>query len=50
MKYEVVMTDQALASLARLSPEVARRIVRKIERMSDSLAGDVKRLVQFEPA
>jgi mRNA interferase RelE/StbE len=33
----------------RLSPEVARRILRKIEEMRVNLAGDVKRLVDFVP-
>jgi len=32
-----------------MSPEVARRVLRKIEGMRDNLAGDVKRLVDFVP-
>jgi mRNA interferase RelE/StbE len=32
-----------------MSPEITRRILRKIEGMRDNLAGDVKRLVDFIP-
>jgi mRNA interferase RelE/StbE len=32
-----------------MSPEVARRIQSKITRLSDGLAGDVKRLTNFSP-
>ena len=49
MVYDVYLLDEARASLKRLSPEVARRIVRKIERMRHDLAGDVKRLKAFVP-
>jgi mRNA interferase RelE/StbE len=49
MEYEIYYLDEARASLKRLSPEVARRIVNKIERMRHGLAGDVKRLKEFVP-
>jgi len=32
-----------------MSPDVARRVVRKIEGLQNNLAGDVKRLVDFHP-
>ncbi len=49
MVYDIYFLDEARASLKRLSPEVSRRIVRKIERMRHDLAGDVKRLKDFVP-
>jgi mRNA interferase RelE/StbE len=39
----------ALASLKRMSPEVSRRIVNKVERMRHGITGDVKRLKAFIP-
>jgi len=50
MVYHLILTERARASLKSMSPDVARRIVRKIERMRNDLAGDVKRLTNFEPA
>jgi mRNA interferase RelE/StbE len=47
--YDIYFLDEARASLKRLSPEVSRRIVGKIERMRNDLAGDVKRLKDFVP-
>lgn len=47
MRYRVVYMEQAVRDLARLSPEVARRITRKVERLADDLAGDVKRLTEY---
>ena len=49
MDYDVYYHDAARTALNRLSPEVARRIVRKIDRMRHDLAGDVKRLKAFVP-
>jgi mRNA interferase RelE/StbE len=49
MEYEIYYYGTARAALERLSPEVARRIARKIERMRHDLAGDVKRLKAFVP-
>ena len=49
MGYDVEFLAEARTSLRRLSPDVARRIVRKIERMRHNLAGDVKRLKAFAP-
>lgn len=49
MVYDIYFLDEARQSLKRLSPDVSRRIVRKIERMRRGLAGDVKRLKDFIP-
>lgn len=49
MEYRIYFLNEALASLRRMSPEVARRVVRKIEYMRHDLAGDVKRLKAFVP-
>jgi len=48
MIYSIYFLTEAEASLKRLSPDVSRRIVRKIERLRDNLAGDVKRLKEFK--
>ena len=47
MDYEIYYHNDARAALKRLSPDVARRIANKIERMRHDLAGDVKRLKAF---
>jgi mRNA interferase RelE/StbE len=44
MDYEIIFLADARASLKAMSPDVARRIVRKIERLRHGIAGDVKRL------
>ena len=49
MTYQVEFKPRAVRDLDALSPEVARRVIRKIESMQDDLAGDVKRLTQFTP-
>ena len=49
MDYDVFYLPDALASLKRMSPEVSRRIVNKVERMRHGLSGDVKRLKAFIP-
>ena len=49
MKYNVEIRPQAVRDVGALSPEVARRIVAKIEAVRDGLAGDVKRLTHFTP-
>ncbi len=45
MKYEVAFKPKALRDLESLSPEVARRIIDKIDTMRDGLVGDIKRLM-----
>ena len=49
MTYTVYFRDAARASIKRMSPEVSRRIERKIEQLRNDLAGDVKRLKAFVP-
>src|SRR2546423_15698271 len=49
MEYNVAYQKEARAGLDRLSADVARRILRKIDRMRHDLAGDVKRLKEFVP-
>lgn len=47
--YSVYFLDEAKTSLKRMSPDVARRVLSKIERMHRGLAGDVKRPKRFVP-
>lgn len=49
MRYGIEYGEGAQRDLKRLSPEVARRIMRKIERLADGLSGDVKKLRHFSP-
>jgi len=49
MTYEIFYQPSARATLDRMSPDVARRILRKIDRLRNGLAGDVKRLKAFVP-
>ncbi len=49
MRYSIELRPKALRDLKRLSPEVSRRIEEKIQLLSNDLAGDVKRLVNFTP-
>ena len=44
MKFEIEYNTEARHDLRKLSPEVARRVIEKINRLSDGLTGDVKRL------
>ncbi len=49
MTYTIYFRDVAKASLKRMSPDVSRRVLGKIERLRNDLAGDVKRLKAFVP-
>jgi mRNA interferase RelE/StbE len=49
MRYDIQFKPAAIRDLQRLSPEVSRRIERKIEALRNDLAGDVKRLVDYTP-
>lgn len=49
LKYQLTIKSEAERDLAKLSPDVARRIIAKIERLRNDLAGDVKRLVHYTP-
>ena len=50
MEYRLEYRPLAQHALARLSPEVARRVLRKVERLRSGLAGDVKRLTAISPS
>ena len=49
MVYDLVILEDARRALRAMSPEVARRIVRKMERLRQDLSGDVKRLKAMAP-
>jgi mRNA interferase RelE/StbE len=49
MDYDIYYLKDALALLKRISHDVSRRIVNKVERMRHGLTGDVKRLKAFVP-
>jgi mRNA interferase RelE/StbE len=49
MQYEVFYNSETKRDLRRLSPEVARRIIAKIETLSLDLSGNVKRLKNISP-
>jgi mRNA interferase RelE/StbE len=49
MEYEIYYLPTAKASLDAMSPDVARRVLRKVDRLRHGLAGDVKRLKAFVP-
>lgn len=49
MEYRLVFGREALRDLERLSPEVARRVLSKIQRLAHDLAGDITRLTNFTP-
>ena len=49
MRYEIEFKPRAVRDLASLSPDVARRIMERVEALRDDLGGDVKRLTNFTP-
>jgi mRNA interferase RelE/StbE len=50
MRYEVGFLPEAQRQIERLSPDISHRILAKIERMRNDLAGDIKRLSNIVPA
>jgi mRNA interferase RelE/StbE len=48
-KYQVRYAKAVVRTLEKMSPDVRRRIRSKVERLSDGLGGDVKRLTNFSP-
>jgi mRNA interferase RelE/StbE len=48
-QYQIRYAAAVVRELAKMSPDVRRRIRAKIERLSNGLAGDVKRLTNFSP-
>lgn len=49
MKYEIELKPQAAKDLRKINADDARRILAKVRAMENDLAGDVKRLTDFEP-
>ena len=49
MAFEIEYNPEARRDLRKLSPEVARRVIEKINRMANGLSGDVKRLRNVSP-
>lgn len=49
MRFEIEYNTEAQRDLRKLSPEIARRVIKKINRLSDGLTGDVKRLRNVSP-
>ncbi|MBI3875998.1 MAG: type II toxin-antitoxin system RelE/ParE family toxin [Verrucomicrobia bacterium] len=49
MEYAVEFRPKAIKDLDSLSPEIARRVVEKADRLRHDLEGDVKRLTNFTP-
>lgn len=50
MRYRIEFSPSARRDLKSLSPEVAQRIMKKIDGLHLDLAGDVKRMTRFRPA
>lgn len=48
-QYRIRYAAAVVRELRKMSPDVRRRIHAKIERLSDGLVGDVKRLTNFSP-
>ena len=49
MEYEIEFRPKAIKDLDSISPEIARRVVEKLDRLRHDLTGDVKRLTNFPP-
>ena len=49
MKYTLAFKPRARKDLKALGSENLRRVLEKIEALTDSLAGDVKRLTDYTP-
>jgi mRNA interferase RelE/StbE len=49
MSYRIRYAESVVKQLAKMSPDVARRIRSKINRLAKDLAGDVKRLTSYSP-
>lgn len=48
-QYQIRYAQAVVRELKKMSPDVQRRIRSKIERLSNGLTGDVKRLTNFSP-
>lgn len=48
-QYRIRYARSVVRTLKKMSPDVRRRIRSKIDRLSNGLTGDVKRLTNFSP-
>lgn len=48
-QYQIRYAQAVVRELKKMSPDVQRRIRSKLERLSNGLTGDVKRLTNFSP-
>ncbi len=49
MTYRLRYAQSVVRQLEKMSPDVARRLQAKINRLTNNLAGDVKRLTHYSP-
>ena len=49
MKYDIEFKPKAIKDLSKLSKDVQKRIINKIEIMQDNLQGNIKKLTNFTP-
>jgi mRNA interferase RelE/StbE len=49
VKYDLRFKPRSVKDLKRLPTELRKRIIKKIEEMTEDLAGDVKQLTNFTP-
>lgn len=49
MKYDIQFKPKAVKDIERMSPRVQSQILMGIEKISNDLKGDVKRLTRFTP-
>ena len=49
MKYRIRYAATVVKELGKMSPDVRQRVVSRINRLANGLAGDVKRLTNFSP-
>ena len=50
MPYTIEFSPHASRDLKSLSPEIAKRIMKKINTLHQGLVGDIKRMTNFRPA
>ncbi|CAN5786423.1 hypothetical protein BH24ACI3_BH24ACI3_13710 [soil metagenome] len=49
MRYELLFGNRALKDLRKLDKSVSKRVVDKVEGLTDNLGGDVKKLTDHSP-
>lgn len=49
MKYDLRFKPRSVKDLKKLPTELRRRLIEKVEEMTDDLVGDVKQLANFTP-